>query len=114
MLFNSITHPAYNVILAKMDDEILWKIFWDATRRFNYDLRVTINENKPNVLFVDYYKDSLVILTDEEDETMLDNITIEFWLDLTWKVGGFNRLVNERMFEINQIHEIWGQSLTTN
>ena len=66
MLFNSITHPAYNVILAKTDDEILWKIFWDATRRFNYDLRVTINENKPNVLFVDYYKDSLVILTDED------------------------------------------------
>lgn len=110
MLFNSITHPAYNVILAKTDDEILWKIFWDATRRFNYDLRVTINENKPNVLFVDYYKDSLVILTDEEDETMSDDITIEFWLDLTWKVGGFNRLENERMFEINQIHEIWEQN----
>ena len=41
---------------------------------------------------------------------MSDDITIEFWLDLTWKVGGFNRLENERMFEINQIHEIWEQN----
>lgn len=107
MLFNSLTYPAYNVILVKIDDEILWKIFWDTTRRFNYELKLKINDKQPNVLFVDYYKDFMVILTDEEDDTMSDNVTIEFWLDLVWKATGFNRLRNDRADEINQVHEIW-------
>lgn len=107
MLFKSIAYKDHNVVLATTDKDILWTVFWEATQRFDYDLRIRINNKRPDVLFVDYYKDFVVILTDEEDERIPKDVTIEFWLDLTWKSKGFNRMRNERYGEINQIHEVW-------
>ena len=107
MFANEVKYPDYNVILFKIDDELLQVIFWEATNRFNYDLKIKINNKEPNVLVVDYYKDWLVILTDEEDDTIVKNPTIEFFVNLTWKIEGFNRLVNTRKDEIIQIYEKW-------
>ena len=107
MFFQFITYPAHNIILAMIDYELLHKIFLEQTNRFDYGLKVNINDKNPNIAFIDYYKDSLVIATDEEDETIPENITIEFHIDLIWKIEEFNGIKNERSDEITQIYEVW-------
>ena len=39
MFANEVKYSDYNVILFKIDDELLQVIFWEATNRFNYDLK---------------------------------------------------------------------------
>lgn len=107
MFFNFITYPAHNIILAMIDHELLHKIFLEQTNRFDYGLKVKINDKNPNIAFIDYYNDSLVIATDEDDETIPENITIEFRIDLMWKINMFNRRKNKRSDEITQIYETW-------
>ena len=107
MFFQFITYPAHNIILAMIDYELLHKIFLEQTNRFDYGIKVKINDKNPNIAFIDYYNDSLVIATDEDDETIPENITIEFHIDLIWKIDEFNGIKNERADEITQIYEVW-------
>ena len=107
MFANEVKYSDYNVISFKIDDELLYKIFWEATSSFYYDLKIKINDKEPNVLFVDFYKDWLVILTDEDDDTIIEKPTIEFRVNLEWKIQRFNKLVNVRKDEIAQIYEKW-------
>jgi hypothetical protein len=107
MFANEVKYSDYNVICFKIDDDLLRNIFWEATSRFYYDLKIKINDKEPNVLFVDYYKDWLVILTDEDDDTFIEKPTIEFRVNLEWKIQRFNKLVNVRKDEIAQIYEKW-------
>lgn len=104
-----IIYDSYNMIFVKIDIEILHRIFLDATRRFDYDLKVKINDKDQDVLYVDLYKEYLVICIDEEDETIPSDVTIEFYISLTWKIDYFNRLRNTRSDEINMIHEVWSR-----
>lgn len=107
MFFQFITYPAHNIILAMIDYELLHKIFLEQTNRFDYGIKVKINDKNPNIAFIDYYNDSLVIATDEDDETIPENITIDFHIDLIWKITEFNGIKNERSDEITQIYESW-------
>lgn len=107
MFAKKIIYAAHNIILMKIDDELLYKIFWEPTSRFDYELRVRINDHHPNVDYIDFHKDFIIIATDEENENKLKHPRIEITIDLVWKVESFNRLKNVRKNEIAQIHEVW-------
>ena len=110
MFAKEIIYAAYNIILMKVDDELLYKIFWEQTARFDYDLKIRINDKQPNILYIDFYNDFIIIATDEEDENKIKNPRIELLINLVWKVDGFNRLKNTRADEIAQIREVWIQN----
>lgn len=107
MFAKEIIYAGHNMILMKVDDELLYKIFWEHTARFDYELRIRINDRQPNIEYIDFYKDFIVIATDEEDEDKIKNPRIELIINLVWKVDSFNRLKNARTDEITQIYEVW-------
>lgn len=107
MLFYEVKHPAYNVLLFKLDDEIIYKVFLKTTSRFYYDITILIDDKRQDIFEIDFNGEYLIILLNNDEEDIKLDKTIEIFLSLKSKTKSFNRFINTRYNEINQIHELW-------
>ena len=106
---HEIIFPCYNIILMKIDEEMLFKIFLESTNRFDYNFNIVINGISRCCDDAEYHNGYIVFpLWDvPEDENPDYPITIDFHISLIDKVHGFNRKINPHYNEIILIDETW-------
>lgn len=106
---SELIFPCYNIVLLKVEEEILFKIFLESTSRFDYEFIIRINGVGRCCDDCEYHNGYIVFpLWDvPEDENPEYPVNIEYSISLYHKTKEFNGLINPRYGEIIQIHEEW-------